>query len=111
MAYESGKMYPQSYGEVSGVPRSLHFFLDQAKSNFDETIRDPMDRNLYLSVREPLGVIVAYIAWNFPMGNLSMKLGAVMASGCTAVIKPATRTPLSTLYLGEIMQRIGFPPA
>ena len=109
MAYETGKLYPQSFGEVSGVPRSLHFFLDQAKSNFDETIRDPMDRNLFLSIREPLGVVVAYIAWNFPMGNLSMKLGAVMASGCTAVIKPATRTPLSTLYLGEIMNRIGFP--
>jgi succinate-semialdehyde dehydrogenase/glutarate-semialdehyde dehydrogenase len=60
-----------------------------------------MDRNLFLSVREPLGVWVAYIAWNFPMGNLSMKLGAVMASGCTAVIKPATRTPLSTLYLAR----------
>jgi succinate-semialdehyde dehydrogenase/glutarate-semialdehyde dehydrogenase len=109
MAYETGKFYPHSFGEVSGISRSLQFFLDQAKSNYDETIRDPMDRNLFLSGREPLGVVVAYIAWNFPMGNLSMKLGAVMASGCTAVIKPATRTPLSTLYLGEIMQRIGFP--
>lgn len=89
--------------------RSLEFFLGQARYNYDETIHDPMERNLFLSVREPLGVVVAYIAWNFPMGNLSMKLGAVLASGCTAVIKPANATPLSTLYVGEIMQRIGFP--
>jgi succinate-semialdehyde dehydrogenase/glutarate-semialdehyde dehydrogenase len=70
MAYETGKFYPHSFGEVSGISRSLQFFLDQAKSNYDETIRDPMDRNLFLSVREPLGVVVAYIAWNFPMGKI-----------------------------------------
>jgi len=109
MAHETGKFYPMAFGEVAGLPRSLEFFLGQARYNYDETIHDPMERNLFLSVREPLGVVVAYIAWNFPMGNLSMKLGAVLASGCTAVIKPATRTPLSTLYVGEIMQRIGFP--
>ncbi|NLX43143.1 MAG: aldehyde dehydrogenase family protein, partial [Chloroflexi bacterium] len=109
MAWETGKFIRAARGEVAGLPRSLDFFLTQARSNFDETIHDPAERQLFLSVREPLGVIVAYIAWNFPMGNLSMKLGAVLASGCTAVIKPATLTPLSTLYLGEIMHRIGFP--
>jgi len=109
MAYETGKFFNNAYGEVGGVPRSLHYFLNQARMHYDETIRDPQERTLFLSVREPLGVVVAYIAWNFPMGNLSMKLGAVLASGCTAVIKPATRTPLSTLYIGEIMHRIGFP--
>jgi len=109
MAYETGKFLPAAIGEASCVPRSLDFFLNQARSNYDETIRDPREKTMFLSVREPLGVVVAYIAWNFPMGNLSMKLGAVLASGCTAVIKPATHTPLSTLYLGEIMHRIGFP--
>ncbi len=109
MAHETGKFFSHSFGEVGGLEGSLHFFLNQARSNYDETIRDPQNRCFFLSIREPLGVVVAYIAWNFPMGNLSMKLGAVLASGCTAVIKPATKTPLSTLYIGEIMHRIGFP--
>ncbi|MGI5917697.1 MAG: aldehyde dehydrogenase family protein [Anaerolineae bacterium] len=109
MAYETGKFISQSVMEVGSLERSLNFFLDQAKTNYDQTIRDPMNRSLNLSIREPLGVIVGYIAWNFPMGNLATKLGPVLASGCTAVLKPATKTPLSTLYIGEIMHRIGFP--
>ncbi len=54
-------------------------------------------------------MVVAALAWNFPMHNLATKLGPILASGCTAVIKPATKTPLSTLYFGEILHRIGFP--
>lgn len=110
MAYETGKFIPHAVNEVGGLERNLDFFLGQAKSNYDQTIRDPMNRCLNLSVREPLGVVVGYLAWNFPMHNLATKLGPVLASGCTAVLKPATKTPLSTLYVGEIMHRLGFPP-
>ncbi len=110
MAYETGKFVPNAVREVGSLQSSLDFFLTQAKAHHDLVVRDPMGRSLNLSVREPLGVVVGYIAWNFPMGNLATKLGPVLASGCTAVLKPATSTPLSTLYIGEIMHRLGFPP-
>ena len=54
-------------------------------------------------------MVVAALAWNFPMHNLATKLGPILASGCTAVIKPATKTPLSTLYSVRSSHRIGFP--
>jgi len=53
MAYETGKFFNNAYGEVGGVPRSLHYFLNQARMHYDETIRDPQERTLFLSVRAP----------------------------------------------------------
>ena len=109
MAHETGKLVVHAATEIDSLLNSLTFFLEQAKTDYDQTIRDPQGRALNLSVREPLGVIVGYLAWNFPLSNLATKLGPVLASGCTAVLKPATKTPLSTLYVGELMHRIGFP--
>ncbi|WP_257349456.1 aldehyde dehydrogenase family protein [Pseudalkalibacillus decolorationis] len=58
---------------------------------------------------EPLGVVGQIIPWNFPLLMAAWKLGAALASGCTVVLKPAEQTPLSVLYLAELMQEVGFP--
>lgn len=107
---ESGKLRSHSAFETSSLINYLKFFLEQAKSEHSEGIRDMTGgKGMFMAVREPLGVVFAALAWNFPMHNMATKLGPILASGCTAVIKPATKTPLSTMYLGEIMKRIGFP--
>ena len=107
---ESGKLRSHAAFEIGSLTGYLNFFLEQAKSEHTEGIRDTTGgKSMFLAVREPVGVVVAALAWNFPMHNMATKLGPILASGCTAVIKPATKTPLSTLYLGEILHRIGFP--
>lgn len=107
---ESGKLRSHAGFETGSLYNYLTFFLEQAKCNHEETVRDLSGgHGMNLVVREPLGVVAAALAWNFPMHNMATKLGPILASGCTAVIKPATKTPISTLYLGEIMNRIGFP--
>ena len=107
---ESGKLRSHAAFETGSLTGYLSFFLEQAKSEHTQGIRDAAGgKNMFLAVREPVGVVVAALAWNFPMHNLATKLGPILASGCTAVIKPATKTPLSTLYFGEILHRIGFP--
>jgi succinate-semialdehyde dehydrogenase/glutarate-semialdehyde dehydrogenase len=107
---ETGKLRSHAAFETDSLYNYLTFFLEQAKCNYDEIIPDISGgKGMNLVVREPLGVVAAALAWNFPMHNMATKLGPILASGCTAVIKPSTKTPISTLYLGEIMNRIGFP--
>ena len=60
--------------------------------------------------REPVGVVGAIIAWNFPLLLAAWKLGPALATGCTVVIKPAPETPLSLLRLGKLILEAGFPP-
>ncbi len=59
--------------------------------------------------REPIGVVGQIIPWNFPLGMAVMKLGPALAAGCTIVLKPAELTPLSALYLGQLIEEAGFP--
>ncbi len=61
--------------------------------------------------REPVGVVAAIVPWNFPLLMAAWKLAPALAAGCTVVLKPAEQTPLSALYLGQLIQEAGFPPA
>jgi phenylacetaldehyde dehydrogenase len=61
------------------------------------------------STREPIGVVGAVIAWNFPFLLATWKCAPALAAGCTLVLKPAEETPLTALRLGELALEAGFP--
>ncbi len=69
----------------------------------------PKARYLAYTLREPVGVVGQIIPWNFPLLMAAWKLGPVLATGCTVVLKPAEQTPLSALKLGELIMEAGFP--
>jgi phenylacetaldehyde dehydrogenase len=64
---------------------------------------------LAFTLREPVGVVGQIIPWNFPLLMAAWKLGPVLASGCTVVLKPAEQTPLSALRLGQLLLDAGLP--
>ena len=57
----------------------------------------------------PKGVVVAITAWNFPLALAGRKLGPALVAGNTLVIKPTEETPLATLELGYIADKVGIP--
>ena len=57
----------------------------------------------------PKGVVVAITAWNFPLALAGRKLGPALIAGNTLVIKPTEETPLATLELGYIADKVGIP--
>ena len=59
--------------------------------------------------REPLGVVAAIVAWNFPLLLASWKVAPALAAGNTVVLKPAEYTPLTALLLAECAQEAGLP--
>ncbi|NQE50228.1 aldehyde dehydrogenase family protein [Herbaspirillum rubrisubalbicans] len=64
---------------------------------------------LSYTVREPIGVVGAILPWNSPLMITSWKVAALLAAGCTVVIKPAEETPQSALHLARLAQEAGFP--
>ncbi|MES1947997.1 NAD-dependent aldehyde dehydrogenase [Salinisphaera sp. C84B14] len=59
--------------------------------------------------RLPVGVVAAIVPWNTPLMITCWKLGALLAAGCTTVIKPAEQTPMSALHLAKLCQEAGIP--
>ncbi len=60
-------------------------------------------------LREPLGVAVLIIPWNYPLLIACWKLAQALAAGNTVVLKPSSLTPLTALALSEIIQKAGLP--
>ncbi|MAI48456.1 MAG: aldehyde dehydrogenase family protein [Hyphomicrobiaceae bacterium TMED74] len=67
------------------------------------------DRGTTAIVREPIGVIGMITPWNWPSNQISCKVAAALASGCTMVLKPSEVAPLSALLLAEILDEAGVP--
>ncbi|WP_235009914.1 aldehyde dehydrogenase family protein [Mycobacterium sp. 3519A] len=57
----------------------------------------------------PVGVVAQIIPWNYPLMMAAYKLAPAFAAGCTVVLKPAEQTPLSVLYLADLVREAGFP--
>ncbi|MCL4777400.1 MAG: aldehyde dehydrogenase family protein [Gammaproteobacteria bacterium] len=60
--------------------------------------------------REPVGVVGQIIPWNYPLAMAAMKLAPALATGCTVVLKPDEKTPLSALFLIDLLVEAGVPP-
>ncbi len=92
----------------------LRFMAGQATS-IEGVTRDasipfaPQAKMVTFTRREAVGVVAAIVPWNFPLLMAVMKLAPALAAGCTVVLKPAEQTPLSALYLGQLVQEAGFP--
>jgi phenylacetaldehyde dehydrogenase len=59
--------------------------------------------------REPIGVAVQIVPWNFPLMMAVQKIAPALAAGCTLVLKPAEQTPLTALRLADLVAEAGFP--
>jgi len=60
--------------------------------------------------KEPVGVVVGIVPWNFPLLIAVWKLIPALAAGCTIVIKPSPETPLTALRLAQLAIEAGVPP-
>jgi len=71
----------------------------------------PIDGDFFCyTLHEPVGVVGQIIPWNFPILMLAWKLGPALATGCTVVMKPSEKTPLTALMICELIKEAGFPP-
>jgi phenylacetaldehyde dehydrogenase len=108
---DNGK--PMGVARVADVPLAADLFHYMAgwptKILGDTTPISAPGEYLSYTLREPVGVVGQIIPWNFPLLMAAWKLGPALATGCTVVLKPAEQTPLSALYLGELLLEAGLP--
>jgi aldehyde dehydrogenase (NAD+) len=61
-------------------------------------------------VREAIGVCGLITPWNWPLYQITAKVGPALAAGCTVILKPSELSPLSALLFAEVVQDAGIPP-
>lgn len=110
---ESAKPIMFSRAEVARTVETYKFAAEEAKRIHGETI--PFDAaangvgRIGYTLREPIGVIGAITPFNFPMNLVAHKVGPAIAAGNPIVLKPASQTPLSSLFIAEVFAEAGLP--
>src|SRR2546426_9475189 len=103
-----GKTLKESRGDVAWAARAFEYYSGLADKIEGETIPVPPKRLDY-TLREPLGVTVHIVPWNYPIALASRSVAPALAAGNVVVLKPSELTPLTALKLGELSLRAGFP--
>ena len=103
-----GKTLRESKGDVAWAARAFEYFAGLADKIEGETIPVPPKRLDY-TLKEPLGVTVHVVPWNYPIALAARSLAPALAAGNTVVMKPSETTPLTAIKLGELAVKAGVP--
>ena len=108
---DNGKPLPESEWDLTDAAGCFDFYADLAEELDGEVEEVKLADARFVSkaVREPLGVAVAIVPWNYPLLMASWKVAPALAAGCTMILKPAETTSLTALELGVIAEAAGLP--
>ena len=106
---ENGKPLAEAKGEVAYGASFVEWFAEEAKRIYGETIPSTTPDKRIRVERQPVGVTAAITPWNFPVAMITRKVAPALAAGCTVVLKPDIKTPLSALALAALAERAGIP--
>lgn len=106
---DAGKPIGAARGEIDGVATTFAYYAGAADKAAGQTLPAAAEGTL-LTFREPLGVCVAIVPWNFPLVITAWKVAPALAMGNAVVVKPASLTPLSALALADLAIEAGLPP-
>jgi aldehyde dehydrogenase (NAD+) len=106
---DMGKPLRESLANVARSVRTFEYAAGATDKLEGQSI--PVDaRSFNFTQLEPVGVTAHITPWNYPFANVCRSLPVALAAGCTAVVKPASETCLTTLLLGDILRQAGLPP-
>ena len=113
IALEAGKPIRDALGEVDRAVLTFRLGAEEAERLVGEVI--PLDLmatsrgRLGLTRRFPVGPVAGISPFNFPLNLAAHKLSPAIASGCSIVLKPPSKDPLTMLTVGEIIAEAGLP--
>ena len=107
-ARNGGKPISSARAEIDIVANVFEYWGGAANKIVGETI-PIVPPGIDVTLREPVGVCALITPWNFPAVIASWKIAPALACGNTAVVKPASQTPLTALALADILYECGLP--
>ncbi len=113
LCIEAGKPIRDSAGEVTRLIETFRIAADEAVRINGETLNlelaSRLDGYHGYTKRVPLGPVSFITPFNFPLNLVAHKVAPAIAAGCPFVLKPAEKTPIGALIIGEILAETDLP--
>jgi succinate-semialdehyde dehydrogenase/glutarate-semialdehyde dehydrogenase len=109
ISLEMGKPLNESLAEVDYAAEFLRWFSEESARIGGDYRTSPDGATRILVGRYPVGPSLLITPWNFPLAMATRKIAPAFAAGCTAILKPAQQTPLTSLAFVQILIKCGLP--
>ena len=109
LTMEQGKTLAEAKLEAMAAADVIEWFAEEAKRAYGRVIPARGPGIYQISIREPVGPVVAFTPWNFPINQVVRKLSAGLAAGCSIIVKAPEETPASPAQLIKAFADAGVP--
>jgi len=106
---EMGKPVGEAALEMDFVIGCLRWDAEQGKRAYGRMIPARIPGQRQMMIKEPVGPVAAFVAWNFPASNVMRKLGNALAAGCSIIMKADEETPSAAIAMARCFQDAGLP--
>lgn len=110
MAEETGKPKAEAVGEWGAAADQFEWYAEETKRIYGHSLEGRQPGVRLSVIFQPVGVVAAFSAWNFPALLPARKLAAALAAGCSIILKPASEAPGSAMALVRACDEAGLPP-
>lgn len=109
ISLESGKPLAQAKREWELSTDQFVWYAEEARRLYGRVIESRVPGGRCEVLHEPVGVVAAFTAWNFPVVLVARKLAPALAAGCTVVLRPSSEVPGSAMMIFECLRKAGIP--
>lgn len=106
---EMGKPVGEAKLELGFAIDVLRWYGEEGKRAYGRMIPPRIPGARQIMVKEPVGPVAAFVAWNFPAVNVMRKVAGALGAGCSIIIKPSEETPATAVEIGKALQEAGLP--
>ncbi|WP_343550971.1 NAD-dependent succinate-semialdehyde dehydrogenase [Pantoea sp.] len=109
ISMESGKPLAQAKREWELSTDQFIWHAEEARRIYGRIVESRVPGGRCEISHEPVGVVAAFTAWNFPVVLVARKLAPALAAGCTVVLRPSSEVPGSAMLIFECLRKAGLP--
>lgn len=109
MTLETGKPLAQSRREWQLSIDQFRWYAEEARRIYGRIVESRAPGGRIEVTHEPVGVVAAFTAWNFPAVLIARKVAPALAAGCTVVVRPSNEVPGVAMAIFACLQEAGIP--
>ncbi|MEN5141158.1 NAD-dependent succinate-semialdehyde dehydrogenase [Pseudomonas juntendi] len=109
ISLETGKPLAQAAREWVLATEQFRWYAEEARRIYGRVVESRVPGGRFEITREPVGIIGAFTAWNFPAALPARKLAPALAAGCSVVLRPSSQTPGVAMVMVDCLRAGGLP--
>ncbi len=109
LTMENGKPLAEARGEIAFSAEATRWYAEEGKRAYGRIVPGRISNQRQIVLKEPVGVVAAFAAWNFPASNVIRKLAGALGAGCSVILKTAEETPGTAVAFARCFEQAGLP--